>query len=52
MLVKMLTYEEQRRGKLDEMWANLANRRHMDLDFAKEIFAEVERRAARVRGKP
>lgn len=51
MLVKMLAYEEQRRGKLDEMWANAKNRRHMDLDLAKEIFAEVERRAAAVRTK-
>ena len=49
MLVKMLTYEEQRRGKLDEMWANAKNRRHMDLDLAKAIFEEVERRAALVR---
>jgi putative hydrolase of HD superfamily len=44
MLVKALRYEEQRRGKLDEFWTNAQNRRHMDLDFAKDIFAEIERR--------
>ncbi len=45
MLIKAGIYEEQRRGRLDEFWANAKNRRHMDLDFAKEIFAEIERRA-------
>jgi putative hydrolase of HD superfamily len=45
MLVKAGLYEEQRRGRLDEFWANTKNRRHMDLDFAKEIFAEIEKRA-------
>ncbi|MBX3223483.1 MAG: HD family hydrolase [Labilithrix sp.] len=46
MLVKALTYERQRRGRLDEFWANTKNRRHMDLDFARELFAELERLAA------
>jgi putative hydrolase of HD superfamily len=44
MLMKARRYEEQRRGMLDEFWTNAQNRRHMDLDFAKEIFAEIERR--------
>lgn len=51
MLVKALTYERERRGRLDEFWANKANRRHMDLDFAREIFAELDRLAALERGR-
>jgi putative hydrolase of HD superfamily len=45
MLIKALTYERQRRGRLDEFWTNAKNRRHMELDFAKELFAEIERLA-------
>jgi putative hydrolase of HD superfamily len=46
MLVKALTYEQQRRGRLDEFWQSTKNRRHMDLDFARELFAELERLVA------
>lgn len=46
MLVKALTYEQQRRGRLEEFWQNPKNRRHMDLDFAQELFAELDRLAA------
>lgn len=46
MLAKALAYERQRRGRLDEFWENKKNRMHMDLDFAKAVFAEIERRAA------
>ncbi|MBN9167043.1 MAG: hypothetical protein BGO98_20880 [Myxococcales bacterium 68-20] len=46
MLVKALIYEKQRRGRLDEFWTNTKNRRHMDLDFARELFTELERLAA------
>jgi putative hydrolases of HD superfamily len=49
MLVKALTYEQQRRGHLDEFWENAKNRRHMDLPFAQELFAELDRLAASVR---
>lgn len=45
MLIKALTYERQRRGRLDEFWTNVKNRRHMDLDFARELFTELERLA-------
>ena len=45
MLIKALTYEQQRRGRLDEFWQSTKNRRHMDLDFARELFAELERLA-------
>lgn len=45
MLIKALTYERQRRGRLDEFWTNTKNRRHMDLDLARELFAEIERLA-------
>ena len=45
MLIKALTYEQQRRGRLDDFWASKKNRRHMDLDFARELFAELERLA-------
>lgn len=46
MLVKALTYGRQRRGRLDEFWQNAKNRRHMDIDFARELFAELARLAA------
>ena len=45
MLIKALTYEQQRRGRLDEFWHSTNNRRHMDLDFARELFTELERLA-------
>lgn len=45
MLVKALTYEQQRRGRLDEFWRSAKSRRHMNLDFAREIFEELERLA-------
>lgn len=45
MLIKALTYEQQRRGRLDEFWQSTKNRRHMDLDFARELFTELERLA-------
>lgn len=53
MLVKALIYEDQGRGRLDAFWQNTQNRMHMDLDFPKAVFAEIERRAAeaRARGK-
>lgn len=43
MLVKALTYEQQRRGHLDEFFGP-PNQRHMDLDLPREVFAEVLRR--------
>lgn len=43
MLVKALVYEKQRRGHLDEFFG-AANQKHMDLDLAREAFAEVVRR--------
>lgn len=51
MLIKALTYEQQRRGRLDEFWQSTKNRRHMDLDFAREIFTELERLAKIERGE-
>lgn len=46
MLVKALTYERQRRGRLDDFWAARKNRRHMDLELAKETFALLDQLAA------
>jgi putative hydrolase of HD superfamily len=46
MLVKALTYEQQRRGRLDEFWQSSKSRRHMNLDFALELFTELERLAS------
>lgn len=43
MLVKALTYEQQNRGKLDEFFVGGKNRRHMDLDFAKDLLADIDR---------
>lgn len=50
MLVKALTYEQQKRGRLEEFWRGAKNRRHMDLDFARELFAELDRLVATERG--
>jgi putative hydrolase of HD superfamily len=50
MLLKALVYEEQRRGRLDEFWTNRKNRRHMDLDGARALFDEIDRRAETHRG--
>ena len=44
MAIKALTYTKQGRGDLDEFFVGEKNRRHMDLDLAREVFAEVERR--------
>jgi putative hydrolase of HD superfamily len=44
MLIKALTYETQKRGHLDEFFVGPANQRHMDLDLAREVIAEVLRR--------
>lgn len=49
MMIKALTYEQQRRGQLDEFWSNVDNLRHMDLDLAREVFEELARRAQALR---
>lgn len=46
MLVKALTYERQRRGRLDDFWAARANRRHMDLALARDTFTLLDELAA------
>lgn len=46
MLVKALSYERQRRGRLDDFWAARQNRRHMDLDLAKATFELLDELAA------
>lgn len=46
MLVKALTYEQQRRGRLEEFWEGEKNRRHMGLDFARELIDELDRLVA------
>ena len=46
MLVKALTYEQQRRGDVRELLENARNRRHGDLDLAKELLIEIDRRRA------
>ncbi len=51
MLIKALTYERQRRGRLDEFWESKSNRRHMDLELARATFAELERLVALERGR-
>lgn len=43
MLAKALTYEQQRRGRLDEFWQNTNSRRDMGIDFVRELFAELDR---------
>lgn len=43
MLIKALTYTQQGRGRLDEFFA-ATHHKHADLDLAREVFAEIERR--------
>jgi putative hydrolase of HD superfamily len=49
MLTKALSYEQQRRGQLADFWNNTKNRRHMELDFARALFEELEVRAREAR---
>ena len=44
MTIKALTYVQQGRGQLDEFFHGPKNRKHMDLDLAREVFDEIERR--------
>jgi putative hydrolases of HD superfamily len=44
MVIKALTYTKQGRGELDEFFVGSNTQKHMDLDLARECFAEVERR--------
>jgi len=46
MVIKALTYTQQGRGHLDEFFVGPANQKHMDLDLARAIFAEVDKRRA------
>ncbi len=43
MAIKALTYAQQGRGRLDEFFAS-ASTRPADLELAREVFAEIERR--------
>jgi putative hydrolase of HD superfamily len=49
MLAKALAYERDRRGRLDSFWENRKNRMHMDIELAKSVFDELERRAEEAR---
>ena len=42
MTIKALTYVQQGRGRLDEFFAG----KSVDLELAREVFAEIERRRA------
>lgn len=44
MVIKALIYEKQHRGHLDEFFTGPAEQKHMDLDLAREAYAEVARR--------
>lgn len=44
MVIKALTYEAQGRGHLDEFFRGPANKKHMDLDLAREVYEEIEKR--------
>jgi putative hydrolase of HD superfamily len=47
LMIKVLTYEQQRQGDLDDFWANAKNFRDAGLAVAREVYAEVCRRAGR-----
>lgn len=44
MMIKLLCYTKQGRGALEEFWTNPANQRHADLPFAKQVYAEIQKR--------
>ena len=44
MVIKALTYEQQGRGSLDEFFRGPANKKHMDLDLAREVYEAIEKR--------
>lgn len=44
MMIKALTYVQQGRGSLDEFFRGPANKKHMDLDLAREVYDEIEKR--------
>lgn len=44
MVIKALTYAQQGRGRLDEFFVATANHRHAQLELAREVLAEIERR--------
>lgn len=50
MLVKALVYDAQGRGDVREFFVNPKSRRHMDLEGARALFEEIDRRAAARRG--
>lgn len=47
MMTKALIYGDQRRGKLDEFWANPKNFRDMGLPLAERIYQRLRERAGR-----
>ncbi|MEM9072822.1 MAG: HD family hydrolase [Myxococcota bacterium] len=47
MMIKLLMYTAQGRGRLDEFWENPANLRDCGLPIAREIYAAIFRRAGR-----
>ncbi len=49
LMIKVLTYEQQRQGDLEDFWANPKNFRDAGLAIAREVYAEICRRAGRVR---
>jgi putative hydrolase of HD superfamily len=49
MMIKVLVYERQGRGQLDEFWANPANFREMDLPLAARVYDRICQRAGRPR---
>ncbi len=49
MMIKVLSYERQQRGRLDEFWDNPKNFRDMGLPLAARIFERIVARAGRQR---
>jgi 5'-deoxynucleotidase YfbR-like HD superfamily hydrolase len=47
MMIKVLIYEGQRQGDLEDFWNNPKNYRDAGLEMAREVYAEVCRRAGR-----
>ena len=49
LMIKVLAYERQGRGRLDEFWENPANFREMGLALAARLYDRICRRAGRAR---
>ena len=47
MMIKVVSYQSEGRGNLEEFWLNPANFRHYGIDIVYDLFEEIAERAGR-----